>query len=121
MDNQEERITDQSVEIHYMPGGVRDYEDLYFPIRHTQVRDILGKVLTQIEAMNLPASAEKANKAIFTQMLWRWFDEVMDNSATSSEGCIAPIKLANCKCDGANTGCSECAVEPPIKVFHFQK
>lgn len=84
MDNQEERIALQSVPIHYLPKGIEDYEDYWFPINHNQVRDILGKILTQIEAMNLPTAAEKANKAIFTQMVWGWFDGVMDNSATAA-------------------------------------
>lgn len=85
MDNQEERIALQSVPTHYLPKGIDNFEEYWFPIYHIQVRDILGKILTQIEAINLPDKTEKANKAIFTQMVWRWFDEVMDNSATASQ------------------------------------
>lgn len=117
----EERIEEQSIEIHHMPYGVRDYEGLYFPIDHEQIRNLLGQILTQVESMVLPNHAEKASKAIFTQMIWRWFDSVMDNSATSAQGCIAPIKIVECGCDGEKTGCNECTVKDPIKVFRFRK
>ena len=82
--DEENRIALQSVPVHYMPKGIENFEDYWFPIYHEQVRDILGKILTQIEAMNLPERTEKATKAIFTQMVWHWFDQVMDNSATAS-------------------------------------
>ncbi len=83
----------RAVEIHRVGESYGDYEKFYFPIDHRQVRDILGQILTQVEAMNLNDKSEKALKAIFTQMIWRWFDEVMDNSSTSSEKAgIRPIR-----------------------------
>lgn len=121
MDNQEERLAIQSVPVHHLPAEINDFEGLYFPINHLQLRNLLGQVLTQVEAMVLPPQSEKATKAIFTQMLWRWFDDVMDNSVTSSRGCIAPIKVAPCMCDGIKEGCTHCTVKPPIKVFRFPK
>lgn len=65
----------------------------YFPINLYQVEDLLGKVLTHIEAMNLPSSVEKANKDLLRQSIWRWYDSVQENSLTSSKGCIGAIKL----------------------------
>lgn len=93
MDNQKERIKLQSVEIHHVGESYSDYENFYFPINHRQVRDILGQILTQIESMNLNEKSESANKAIFTQMIWKWFDEAMENSATSNpKAGLLPIK-----------------------------
>jgi hypothetical protein len=95
IDKDEKRTLLQSVEIHHVAESYDDYENYYFPMNHSQVRDILGQILTQIESMNLSPKSEKANKAIFTQMVWRWFDEVMDNSATSYEPAgLRPIKVA---------------------------
>lgn len=68
-------------------------EDFYFPINIPQVNTLLGKLLTHIEAMNLPSSAEKANKDLVRQSLWSWFGEVQENSMTSYRNCIAPIEL----------------------------
>lgn len=113
----EEKDGEIIVTQHHLPEGVGSYDDLYFPINHYQIRDILGKILTQVEAMNLQPKSESATKIIFTQMVWRWFDEVMSNSATSSQGCIAPIKIVDCQCDKSkNSSCHKCAVNPPIKV-----
>ena len=86
------RIDTQLVPVHHLPDRLGDFEKYWFPIDHFQIRNLLGQTLTQIEAMNLSQQAEKATKAIFTQMFWRWFDEVMANSVTSSDGIIAPIK-----------------------------
>jgi hypothetical protein len=118
MDNQQERLELQSVPVHRLPPGIQDYEDLYFPIDHNQIRSLLGQVLTQVEAMNLQPQNEKAVKAIFTQMLWRWFDEVMENSITSAHGCIAPLKIKDCTCEG-ESACNRCAVQLPIKLVRI--
>ena len=61
----------------------------YFPINVDQVKDLLGKTLTQLEVMNL--RNEKATKDVFRQLIWSWFSNVQDNSVTSYQGCIAPI------------------------------
>lgn len=66
-------------------------EKYYFPINLSQVEDLLGKMLTQVEAMNLRGTVEKANKDIVRQRIWKWFEEVQENSLTSYKGCIAPI------------------------------
>jgi hypothetical protein len=90
---EEKRIATQMVEIHHVGESYNDYEKYYFPIDHRQIRDILGQILTQIESMNLSPKSEMVNKAIFTQMIWRWFDEVMENSATSAKKTgIRPIR-----------------------------
>lgn len=67
--------------------------DYYFPINTFQVRDLIGKMLTHVEAMGLTPSAEKANKDLIRQTLWRWFSDVRENSITSYRGCIAPIEV----------------------------
>jgi hypothetical protein len=100
----------------------------YFPINLNQVKDLLGKMLTHVEAMNLREGVEKANKDLVRQHIWKWFAEVQENSLTSYKGCIAPIfsfsdngeivkdgpqsnrwnKLCpNCG-DGTSSKCSEC-------------
>jgi hypothetical protein len=106
----ESRLAMQMVEIHHVAESYKDYESHWFPINHSQVRDILGQILTQIEAMNLNEKSERASKAIFTQMVWRWFDEAMDNSATSYEPAgLRPIKSK----DGDN---STSALPPAVVV-----
>lgn len=67
----------------------------FFPVNVHQIEDLLGKVLTQIEAMNLREGVEKANKDMARQTLWSWWGSAQDNSLTSSMGCIAPIKAPN--------------------------
>lgn len=77
-----------------MPDGWEDHmEDFYFPINVNQVKDILGKMLTHVEAMNLPSEASKANKDLVRQTIWAWFSDVQENSLTSYRGCIAPVEL----------------------------
>lgn len=63
----------------------------YFPIDVSQVENLLGQMLTQVEAMNLREQVEKANKDIVRQRIWKWFEDVQENSLTSYQGCIAPI------------------------------
>ena len=59
------------------------------------IGDLVGKMLTQIEAMNLRESVEKANKDIVRQILWSWWGSVQENSMTSSGLCIGPIVAPN--------------------------
>lgn len=66
-------------------------EQYYFPINLRQFENLVGKVLTQIEAMNLNERSEKANKDIARQTLWNWWGDAQENSLTSSELCIGPI------------------------------
>lgn len=65
----------------------------YFPTGLYSVENLLGKFLTQIEAMNLKESAERANKDIARQIVWNWWSDVQENSITSYKGCIGAIKL----------------------------
>lgn len=60
-----------------------------FPVGTSQVEDLLGKVLTHLELMNL--RNEKAAKDVFRQLVWRWYDGVQENSLHSYQNCIAPI------------------------------
>lgn len=88
------RQVDSQVKQYELPEDWIDHmEDFYFPINVHQVEGILGKILTHIEAMNLPSGVEKANKDLVRQTIWRWFGDVQENSITSYKGCIAPIEL----------------------------
>lgn len=70
-------------------GNVDDY---HFPVNLHLAQNLLGKMLTHIEAMNLPASAEKANKDLVKQTFWKWWGDVQENSISSYKGCIGPIQ-----------------------------
>lgn len=87
-----QRLELESVVMHVQSSsyGITD-DNTYYPINHQQVRDLLGKLLTQLDAMNLPERVHLANKAMLIQTVWRWYDSVYENATTSSEGCIAPI------------------------------
>lgn len=74
------------------PAKINRY---YFPANTRQFEDLVGKMLTQIEAMNLRESVEKANKDIVRQILWSWWGSVQENSMTSSGLCIGPIVAPN--------------------------
>jgi hypothetical protein len=71
----------------------KDPADYYFPVNVDQAKDLIGKLLTHIDAMNLPARAEKANKDLVRQSFWKWWAEVRDNALTSYRGCLAPIEV----------------------------
>lgn len=77
-------------------------EQYHFPVNVRQFEQLVGKVLTQIESMNLRETAEKASKDIARQTLWGWWNGVQDNSLTSSGLCIGPIFAPNS--DGRATG-----------------
>jgi hypothetical protein len=68
-------------------------DNVYIPINHNLVRDLLGRVLTQLDAMGLPDRAHHAAKSLLTREVWRWWAFACDNSTTSGLGCIAPIVM----------------------------
>ncbi len=70
-------------------------DQYYFPVSTRQFEHLVGKVLTQIESMNLRETAEKASKDIARQTLWTWWSDAQDNSLTSSGLCIGPIFAPN--------------------------
>lgn len=70
-------------------------DDIYYPVNHQQLRDLLGKLLTQLDAMALPDRAHRATKTLLTQEVWRWWDGVAVNATTSYKGCIAPVVVHN--------------------------
>lgn len=70
-------------------------EQYFFPVNLSQFENLVGKVLTQIEAMNLNERSEKANKDIARQTLWGWWNSAQENSLTSSGLCIGPIFAPN--------------------------
>lgn len=67
-------------------GKERQY---HYPINVSQVENLLGNILTQLEVMNL--RNEKATKDVFRQLVWRWYDNAQENSITSYQNCLAPI------------------------------
>lgn len=89
------RVTSKA-ELSVMPEGYynKPYA-YYFPINLAQVEELLGKMLTHVEAMNLPAGVEKANKDLVRQSIWQWYSDVQENSMTSYQGVIAPIELSD--------------------------
>lgn len=66
-------------------------ERYYFPVNLSLFEDLVGKMLTHIEAVNLPPGVEKANKDLIRQSLWRWWEFVQENSLSSYKNCIGPI------------------------------
>jgi hypothetical protein len=74
--------------------GITD-DNVWYPVNHRQLRDLLGKLLTHLDAMSLPDRAHKAAKTLIVQEIWRWWDDAADNSHTSAAGCIAPVVVAN--------------------------
>lgn len=83
--------------IHHQTSAHYDIlgDDVFYPVNHQQLRDLIGKLLTQLDAMALPDRAHKAAKTLLVQEAWRWWDGVADNSTTSYDGCIAPVVVAN--------------------------
>lgn len=71
---------------------IYDERRFYFPVNSNLVKSLIGKILTQIESMNLSERGEEATKDIFKQMVWRWWSDVQENSITSTNGCIGPIE-----------------------------
>ena len=68
--------------------------DVYFPINYDlQVRDLLGKMLTHVDALGLPEAQGKAAKDLVRQTFGVWFDRVQENSMTSYRGCVGPIEV----------------------------
>jgi hypothetical protein len=67
--------------------------DNYFPTNHLQVQQLVGKMLTHIEALGIPAGQEKAAKDLVKQTIYGWFANVQENSMTSYRGCIAPLQM----------------------------
>lgn len=79
-------------------AATKDYDILndltYFPVNHNLVRDLLGRVLTQLDAMALPDRAHSAAKSLLTREVWRWWSFACENSTTSGLGCIAPVVMS---------------------------
>lgn len=67
-------------------------DDYHFPVNINLAKNLLGKILTHIEAMNLPESVKKANKDLLSQSFWSWWEMVKHSSLTSSHDCLAPIQ-----------------------------
>ncbi len=66
-------------------------DDVWLPANHRQLRDLLGKLLTQLDAMALSDRAHHAAKALITREVWNWWNGVYENATTSHLGDLAPI------------------------------
>jgi len=66
-------------------------DHIWYPTSPMQVRQLVGKLLTHLDAMALPDRAHRAARTLIVQEMWRWWDEVCDNAVTSTEGCLAPV------------------------------
>lgn len=92
LEEDKKRLELESIPIHHQSS---DYDitgdEVYYPINHNQLRDLLGKMLTLLDAMNLPERVHTAQKALIVQSAWLWWDGVYSNATTSYAGCIAPI------------------------------
>jgi len=69
-------------------------DQTWFPIKHSQLRDLLGKVLTQLDALSLPDRAHRAARSLIVAEFWRWWNEACDSACTSYAGCLAPVVMA---------------------------
>lgn len=67
--------------------------DVYFPINYPQVRDLLGKMLTHVDALGLSDTQGKAAKDLVRESFHRWYSGVQENSLRSYRGCIGPIEV----------------------------
>lgn len=71
--------------------GVVD-ENLYVPINGDyQLDDLIGKVLTLLDATGMPAQQGKAVKDLIKGQIRSWYADARYNAETSYRGCIAPI------------------------------
>lgn len=64
-------------------------DHIWYPTSPMQIRDLLGKLLTQLDAMGLPDRAHRAAKTLLVQEVWRWWDGVYENATTSES--LAPV------------------------------
>lgn len=88
----EQRIAERSIVTHHQSSHYDiTGDDVYYPVNHKQLRELLGDNLTILDGMNLPERVHRAVKATITQAAWRWWDEVYSDATTSYKGCIAPI------------------------------
>jgi len=68
-------------------------DDVFFPVNHTQVRRLIGALLTNLDAMALPDRARRAAKTLLVQSAWNWWSDACENAATGSAGCLAPVVM----------------------------
>lgn len=68
-------------------------DGVHYPVDHNQVRDLVGKLLTQLDAMALSDRAHRAARTLFVQQIWAWWGNVHENAVTSTQGCIAPVVM----------------------------
>lgn len=81
-------------ERHQLPVRYMDFmpDDLYAPINGGyQLDDLIGKVLTLLDATGMPDGQAKAVKDLIKGQIRRWYADSLDNAETSYRGCIAPI------------------------------
>lgn len=81
---------------HQLPIGYLDFlpDDLYAPINGGyQLNDLIGKVLTLLDATGMPDGQAKAVKDLIKGQIRSWYADALDNAETSFRGCLAPIVM----------------------------
>lgn len=81
-------------ERHQLPIRYLDFmpDDLYAPINGGyQLDDLIGKVLTLLDATGMQAVQAKAVKDLVKGQIRSWYAEALNNAETSYRGCVAPI------------------------------
>lgn len=64
---------------------------VYYPVNHAAVQTLVGRVMTTLDAMGLPDRAHRAARSLLMGDIWRWWNDQYENTATSVDGCLAPI------------------------------
>lgn len=76
---------------------IRDHEidpdDYHYPTNRSMCQNLIGRMLTHIDALGLPSGQEKATKDLVRQSIQQWWIDVCDNSLTSYRGCLGPIEV----------------------------
>lgn len=67
-------------------------DDRYVPINGGfQLDDLVGKVLTILDALGMQPVQAKAVKDLTRNQIRRWYADAQSNAETSYRGCVAPI------------------------------
>lgn len=89
---------------------------VHIPVSEDQVGNLVGQVLTHIDAMALDQTTKNASKSLLKRAIWAWWDGAIENSLTSAQGCLGPIKVVTCGCDGINSFCAQCSAPSNTRV-----
>lgn len=65
----------------------------YYSIQEVQLKDLLGQLLTQLEASGMDTGQLTANKSIVRRLVHTWFEDVKDNCRTASIKQLTPFVI----------------------------